>query len=236
MRKFFVIYFIGFIGVLTLLCQDLPMPEHLASKFTKEQFKLVTLINPTLLVLLLGGLGSLFAPRLGFSSILAGVNRERAKISLKEIISYVLYSCPLLLLSSYWLRSQQLAASPEASIITRLGYGSLTEEIMSRWGFLSLLLFLLNKLCSRFSEYQTRLYLAIVLSASFFAIGHFGIVSLFYQPMLSVYVSIFVTNFAVGFLASRVFIRQSLEASMLFHATISLVLVAIEYFLQFWLH
>jgi hypothetical protein len=236
MKKFIVIYTIAFIDVLTLLFLDIDMflPEDLDSTFTTEQIKLILLFKPSLFVLLFGGLGCLAAPRLGFSSILAGVNRDSAKIDFKEIFHAVLLCNFTFLINSYWLIKQLHFSIPDLSNFFIFLTGSISDEVIYRWGFISIILVIMNKFLTRWSMFKTRLNLSIFFSSFLFAIQYLDNVPQIFNPIPSTYFFVFINFFILAFCSGMIFARQSIESSIIFHVIISLT-QGVAYYVLKWL-
>lgn len=105
---------------------------------------------------------------------------------------------------------------PEMPIITKLLYGGLTEEIIVRWGWLSLFLYIINKILKKQKPSE---FIAILLSSVLFGISHLPVV---FQNMgdsinfyLIVYIIVF--NTILGIIFGRLFLKYNIETAMFCH-------------------
>ncbi len=76
MRRKLPLFFIGICGVVALYFDPSvsSLPANLVGRFSEDQFRLLSLINPALLLLAASIFGSTFASRTGLRSHIAGVN------------------------------------------------------------------------------------------------------------------------------------------------------------------
>ncbi|WP_436347577.1 CPBP family glutamic-type intramembrane protease [Natronorubrum sp. FCH18a] len=118
-----------------------------------------------------------------------------------------------------------------ASVPLRFLYGGITEELLLRWGFMSLVAFGLWKTVGRKSaEPSSRLMAsAVVVAAIVFGIGHLPTAMTLYGELtLEVVAWIVVGNVIGGLAFGWLFWRQSLEAGMLAHVFAHVVFVALS--------
>ena len=112
---------------------------------------------------------------------------------------------------------------------TKLLYGGITEEVMVRWGLMSLFVWLSFKLTQR-SDGPVRPYNYVVgtlLSALLFGAAHLPVASILASEIttaLAVY--IVVGNALFGIVAGLLYWRRGLEAAILAHMTAHLALIA----------
>ena len=104
--------------------------------------------------------------------------------------------------------------------LVRLLYGGITEEILIRWGFMTLFVWLFWRFIQKGkgSPSAVIMYAAIVISALFFGIGHLPAVSAMMgsiSPCVAVY--IVTANAAFGLVAGWLFWRFGLESAILAH-------------------
>lgn len=110
--------------------------------------------------------------------------------------------------------------------LARVLYGGVTEELLLRWGLMTLLVWL----AWRFLQYRSGaprplyVWLAIVVSALLFGAGHLPAATM-QTAELTGYVVLFIvgTNTAFGVLFGYLYWRYSLEAAMIAHATAHMV-------------
>ena len=101
-----------------------------------------------------------------------------------------------------------------SNLIIGIFYGGITEEIIMRWGLLSLIALGLSKL----SHHRFALQMAVVLTAALFAAGHLPALFLVSpEPGSLALVRTFSLNFIAGLLFGCAYTRASLEAAFSAH-------------------
>jgi len=101
-----------------------------------------------------------------------------------------------------------------SNLIIGIFYGGITEEIIMRWGLLSLIALGLSKL----SHHRFALKLAVVLTAALFAAGHLPALFLVSpEPGSLALVRTFGVNFFAGLFFGYAYTRASLEAAFSAH-------------------
>ena len=113
------------------------------------------------------------------------------------------------------------AATREMPALARLLYGGITEELLLRWGMMSLMVWGLWRVLQRRSSkpHPALFWAAIVLSALLFGLGHLPAAKAMLgllAPEVIAYVLL--GNLVFGLLAGWLFWRHGLEAAMLAHA------------------
>ena len=105
-------------------------------------------------------------------------------------------------------------------LLVKLLYGGITEELLMRWGVMTLLLWLLWRLGQRGRGAPAwgLVVVAVVLSALLFALGHLPAAqSLAGVLTPEVVVFVLVGNTAFGLVAGWLYARHGLEAAMVAH-------------------
>jgi hypothetical protein len=118
-----------------------------------------------------------------------------------------------------------------SSVPLRFLYGGLTEELLLRWGFMSLVAFGLWKTVGRGTERPSARLLAaaVVVAAVVFGIGHLPTAAALYGGLSTDVVAWIVGGNAIGGLAfGWLFWRRSLEAAMIGHVFAHVVFVALS--------
>jgi len=106
-------------------------------------------------------------------------------------------------------------------LVARVLYGGITEELLLRWGLMSLLLWLLWHFVQRTSAVPSisLVWLAIISSAVLFGVGHLPAAHVFVGELSSPVVTYVIGGNAVfGVVAGWLFWRFGLEAAILAHA------------------
>jgi membrane protease YdiL (CAAX protease family) len=143
----------------------------------------MSLAQPTLLLVLSAAVGCVFAPRMGLRSLL---ERSRPLTRLKRraavaiacgfTLAIVFTAADVFVFRPYLDSAARSALTPRgiASVLSALLYGGITEEIITRWGLLSLFAWLAWRVFERDRERASArvFYTAILLSAVLFALAH----------------------------------------------------------------
>lgn len=245
-RSFAVLVGAGLVGVLSLwptldgavalvAASD---PERMPSE---ALLRGLLLLQPALLLALATAAGITFAPRLGLRSIM--VERVNGHVAAQPVSLDVgraalggLIGCAIIVAGDLMFAALDPAAFdrlhttpstwPEA-LLTGALYGGLTEEIITRWGLMSLLAWGLTKLSLRQSA---AIASAMGLSALLFAAGHLpALAASLDEPSPVVIVRTLVLNTAAGIVFGWLFWRRNLETAMLAHAATHLLLFGARY-------
>ena len=113
-------------------------------------------------------------------------------------------------------------------LLTRLLYGGITEELLLRWGLLTLLVWAAWRIFQRGQGTPRAIYFvsAIVISSVVFGIGHLPIV-----PALEIYFTFTIVTFIVlanslfGLIAGYLYWQKGLEAAIIAHVSTHVVIV-----------
>ena len=111
-------------------------------------------------------------------------------------------------------------------LVARVLYGGITEEILLRWGFMTVLVWLAWRLLQRRSgSPRTRhVWVAIVVSALLFGLGHLPAAAALVGKLTGDIVLFVVSvNTAFGVLFGYLFWRSGLETAMIAHGTAHVV-------------
>lgn len=109
----------------------------------------------------------------------------------------------------------------DAPLIARVLYGGFTEEILLRWGFMTLLVWVAWRFFQRRAGSPKAIFvwIAIIVSALAFGAGHLPAAALLIGGLSPVVVALVVgANALFGILAGYLFWRYGLEAAMIAHA------------------
>lgn len=241
-KLFFFLFLAGFTGVLSLLLIDLSAvlailpPETAGTQLPASPWvlKIASLIQPTVLVAVAALVGVLLASKVnlsapGFEALARG---EKPFSALKPqvfpgVIAGLIGAIAIVLV---WVLVKpsllpEFVARAEAfnrllPVPTRLLYGGITEEVLLRWGVLTLLVWLAWKVFQRRrSEPGTVCFVvAIFISAILFGVGHLP-VALVIGGRLTAAVVFYVisANSVFGLIGGYLYWRRGLEAAMIAH-------------------
>ena len=252
-RLFLILFGTGFAGVASLLLIDLSTVAALlpaAAQADVPRFtpviKLLTILQPTVLLILAVLIGIALAPRVGLSAplsqaIAAGtpaIPALRPQLvpgvlggllgSLTILLTMAVFK-PLLTIQTIEIigRFQRVLPIP-----TRLLYGGLTEELLMRWGLMTLFVWYAWRLFQRRATKPTAISFvtAILVSSLVFGLGHLP-VALFLLQDATVQLILFVivANSAFGIVAGYLYWRYGLESAMIAHVLCHIGLAVASY-------
>ena len=232
-------------GVLSTLWVELPIPPE-KLPLPLPAIKLINLISPTFLLSIAVLVGVNLANKVGLSAPFAEALASGSQTPLLAIKSQVIPGLiggvfggvALSILSSLWLPSlpadfiaKATALSNNMPLLTRVLYGGITEEILVRWGLMSFLLWaqwcVLQK--AQGSPHTVYVIVAIGVAAIVFGLGHLPLAfTLSSQATASLIAYVIVGNAFFGLIAGYLYWQQGLEAAIIAHATVHLVVAIIE--------
>lgn len=248
-RLFLILWLAGMTGVLSILLIDLSalmasLPATAASEMPLPplMMKLVSIIQPSILLAGAVLVGVRLAPAVGLSAPVAEAlaRREGLASAIKPQIIPGLVSgsvTAIVLLSSWILLKPYLPPlfvtraekfNAMMPVLTRLLYGGITEEMLLRWGLLTLIVWAswrwFHK--GRGTPRATYFVMAIVFSSLVFGIGHLPIVRALGVDFTAPIVGFIVLgNSAFGLIAGFLYWLKGLEAAIIAHMTTHIVIV-----------
>ena len=249
-RAFWALFGLGFVGVLGIiptlvqLLRSKPLPPE-APKLPFGAIVALSLVQPTLLLAAGVAIGLRLAPRLGLRShvverlgggpaVWPAVRREAplaAAIGLAQMAVTLLLDLAFKpVMGAAWRRLEEgedPMGGPVTGLIAGLLYGGITEELMLRWGVMSLLAWLVWRLGGGGAEARPRasvLWAAVLASALLFGLGHLPAVSTLVPLTRVIVARTVLLNAIAGVAFGWLFWRRSLEAAMIAHATSHVVL------------
>jgi hypothetical protein len=248
-KLFLLLWAAGMSGVLSFLLLDLsaliaalPAAAGTTMPFPMIVVKLLSLIQPTILLSLAVLAGVALTPKVGLSSPAAeaAVRGQRWLPLLKPqiipgiagglvggvaiILSWLLWK-PFLPLE-FVMRAEALNRLMPFPM--RLLYGGITEELLLRWGVMTLLVWIIWRLLQKGQGSPRALcyVTAIVVSALIFGVGHLPIAAAmrvaFTVPIVSLIV---VANSVFGLIAGFLYWRKGLEAAIIAHMFTHVILM-----------
>lgn len=197
----------------------LPMPVPL--------LRLLSVLQPSLLVLAATALGAWAAPKVGLDAPLVRAAAERRPLrpvlrgQLPASIAAGLATASVLVAYSLFTRSLDVSPLPfEVPLVTRLLYGGIAEELLMRWGLMSLLAWAAWRLGGRPDPVPAWcLWAGASGAALLFAIGHLPVLFMAYPDLSAgLLAAVLAGNAVPGLLFGWLFWRRGLEAAMIAHA------------------
>ena len=234
---------LGLIGIASILTMDIPFPPEvlatLKEKFTVEQIKLLSLINPTIMLLIAVIVGSVFYQKVNlkvpFIERIVGIDDNTLSISeivkygfLGGVLSGVLLSLIGLAFSSILpMEFEKLGETFQPTLAARFFYGGLTEEIIMRFGLMTFIVWLCSKI---FGNTKPIVYwIGILVAAIIFALGHFPIVyQVIESPTTGLLTYILIGNSIGGIIFGWLYWKKGLESAFIAHIFAHVIMVLAE--------
>ena len=238
-----VLLLIGIAGVASLLLSDIPLnlPPEVTSRFTADQLKLLILINPSILVILMTSIGIACFQKAGLEVPLLDkiLNQRASTITVNDILKFgillgIMAGIGIVSISKLFesqMPTELVTANKNLSlsVFSKILYGGITEEILLRFGLMSLVVWILTKLFKVLSS--SHYWFAILLCAVIFGLGHLPMLKqLVPDPSLAMYTYIIFGNMFGGVLFGYAYWKKGLEAAFIAHAFAHLTMLAMETF------
>ncbi|TSB45741.1 CPBP family intramembrane glutamic endopeptidase [Alkalicoccobacillus porphyridii] len=253
-RSFLVFLFLGLLAVLSLYPMYVELlPQQLAElniplMMSVEVLALLSLINPFILISLGVLVGHLVATRSGFTSFIYEKDRlgkpllPRLQAILLPSILLGVISGVIIMVVEYFIQpllpSALQMTDSEATITfydfaSRILYGGIAEEIMLRWGVMSLLVFMMWKVFQRKLTQPTQIiiWIGIILSALLFGLGHYGATAAVTEMTPVVFARMLFLNGFAGIIYGWLYWKKGLEAAMIAHMFTHVTFIVIITFL-----
>lgn len=239
----FALFFIGSLGVASLLTVDFPtdkIPQEVLRQFSKDTLKYLSLINPILLLCFAVAVGTALYEKVNLSvptlsSILGYPEKgisffKQIKFGIFiGILSGVVTAIISLAFQSVLAKEFKLLENKiELTLIAKLGYGGITEELLLRFGFMTLLVWVIFKISKKLNN--VAYWIAIVFSAVLFGIGHLPVVySVISQPNAYLLSYIIIGNAMAGVLFGWLYWKKGLESAMIAHIFSHLTMIVLSF-------
>ena len=253
-RLFVILWLAGLAGVISFLLIDLnaliamlPIPPGTEMPLSIPALKLATVIQQAIILAVAVLVGVVLAAKVGLSSPVAeaaasggdSVAAFKPQI-IPGIIGGLAGGVSLVLIAAAlkpFLSPEVFARLGEYGKIlplpTRLLYGGIIEELLLRWGLMTLLVWAAWRL---FQKGQNRpkpavFVGAILISSVVFAISHLPMAfMLFPELTLALKLFVIVGNSAFGLIAGYLYWKKGLESAMIAHALAHVVMFTASYF------
>ena len=248
-KLFVILWVAGMAGVLTLLLIDisaivanLPAASGTELPFHPFVIKLLGTIQPTILLTIAIFAGLKLAPTVGLSAPAAeALAKGNGFISALKpqvvpgligglIAGVAILSCWVVFRSVlppvFITRAERLNTS--MPFLTRLLYGGVTEELLLRWGLLTLLVWIAWRIFQggRGKPRAIWFVIPIVISSVIFGIGHLPlVVALGVDFSIPIVAFIVFANSLFGLIAGYLYWQKGLEAAIIAHMTTHIVFI-----------
>lgn len=257
-KLFVVLWLAGMAGILSFLLVDLhallsqiPVPAETKLPSSIWALKLLTLIQPTVFLSVAVFVGVALASKVGLFAPAAEAVSAGRQFSLAlrpQLVPGLLGGITggaaiflIWILCQPFLPPQFVTLSLKLSdfipLPTRLFYGGFTEELLLRWGVMTLLVWAPWRLFQRGQGKPRTIYFAsaIVVSSVVFGLGHLPIAFAFSSEVTaSLVFYIIAGNTAFGLIAGYLYWKKGLEAAIIAHMMAHVVLVTATYFGRRW--
>ena len=236
LRLFFYMWIAGMLGVVALTVTVVPqLVADMALPVATWVVMLVSSVQSALLVALAVWLGVVLAPKVGLRATVfeAAVNSGSITLALRPqllpgLVAGVLGGVGLFAIGGYASPAVLANADQQFTVplIARVLYGGITEELLLRWGLMTVLLWLSWRFLQRGNGTPQPIYIwfAIIVSALLFGAGHLPAAAL-QVGELTGYLVLFIVgaNAIFGLLFGHLFWRHGLEAAIIAHLTAHVV-------------
>ncbi len=246
-RLFLILFFLGFAGIASFLLIDLSALVALIPNTTDiptmtPALKLLSLVQPTLILTVAVVIGVALTPGVGLSApvaeaLAAGGNMFRSlrpQLAPGVIGGLVGGICIVLisLLSKPFLSVSAVDRIAKFSKLlplpARILYGGLTEELLLRWGFMTLIVWAAWRVFKKGQSAPTKAYFVggILMSSLLFGAGHLPVGYMLLPDSFGLALVLFIilANSAFGLIAGYLFWKRGLESAMIAHILCHLVL------------
>ena len=227
------LFFLGFLGILTILTVNIPLdllPKEVLEEISPQALKYMILINPTIFMTVAVVTGTLLYDKVGFSvptiSSILKLNIEEPEIKFSEQLKFgILFGLlagilvtvtGLIFRSSIPLEFIELSDKIKITTLARFGYGGFTEEILMRFGLMTLFVWIYFKITGKLN--YTTYWTGIILVSILFAAGHLPVVFMAVQnPSISLLTFIIIGNSVAGLFFGWLYWKKGLEAAFIGH-------------------
>jgi len=237
-----ILFILGFIGILSTLTMKLPIPDEtmelLLEKLTPEQIKLVILINPAIILIIAIVIGVILHKKVNLRvPIIEKLITREGNWNVLQITKYGIFggiiSGILLVLIGFVFQSSlpkefiEIGENIKPSLAARFLYGGITEEILIRFGFMSLIVWIVSKIIK--GKPDSIYWIGIFISAIIFALGHFPVA---YQavenPSFGLLSYILIGNSIGGLIFGWLYWKKGLESAFIAHIFTHIIMISGE--------
>jgi membrane protease YdiL (CAAX protease family) len=247
-KLFLILLTAGLLGVFSFLLVDLsaliailPIPAGTEIPSITPALKLLSLIQPAVILFVAILVGVALAPKVGLSSpvaeAVAGGGQLRSAFKpqiIPGLVGGLAGGVAIVLIALLWksfLPPEVITRIAELGKIlplpTRLLYGGITEELLLRWGLMTLLVWAAWRLFQKGQNKPKPAYFvsAILISSVVFGIGHLPIALLLVpQATAALIVFVVAANSLFGLIAGYLYWRKGLESAMIAHMLAHIVM------------
>lgn len=229
-KMWLALWALGAVAVLSLLLAPLELLQPAKMHLPALAFRALAMLNPMVMVATTVALGSWLAPKVGLDAPLlrALLNGRGAVPVLRRqlgpalvvgiitagiLVGYARFTAPYFV-------GARIPDLP-MPLVTKLLYGGVTEELLTRWGLMSLSVWIAWRIVGCRLPVPNGCYIIGAAVASLlFSAGHLPVLFLISDHPASILIgAVLLGNFVPGFMFGALFWRRGLEAAMLAHGT-----------------
>lgn len=226
-RMWWRLALLGFLGTLSLAL--IPLDGFGPLPFDPALMRLLVVVQPTVLMLLAVLLGLWAAPKVGLDAPAVRAWAERRPIlpALGPQLAPAAWAglaMAVMLVGFWWVVRAQAFAAPvialEMPLATKLLYGGIVEELLLRWGVMSLFVWIAWRLGGAARPVPGwAVWSGLIASSVLFAAGHLPVLFMLLPAAPAWFVGMALAgNFIPGMLFGWLYWRHGLEAAMIAHA------------------
>jgi hypothetical protein len=237
-KTFLALCGLGLPGILSLIPVVVRQLENLPPEMAEMPSTMVvalSLINPLILLLISVAIGCLLAHRVGLRSLVAEKVSHGSPIW-PQLRSYLPMALGLGILFAFVVtgldrlinpfEGTDLVVEPAtipglfSQLLLGLLYGGIVEELLLRWGVMSLLLWIIWRVLQRrqLPVHPVLVWTAIILAAVLFGLGHLPAMAGMVELTPLIIVRTILLNALGGMLFGWLYWRRNLETAMVAHA------------------
>lgn len=228
-RLALALWALGLLGTASLLAAPLEVVQPPGLDIPPLAFRALALINPVVLMSVAVIIGAFLAPKVGLDApvVRAAIERGSPGRALRRQVvpAVVVAAVTAVVLLAYGAMSEPWFADADVPdvtmpLVSKLLYGGIVEELMTRWGFMSLLAWAGWRLAGRPDHPPAAIFIgAALLAAILFAVAHLPMLfTIMPSPAPGMIVAVIAGNMVPGFLFGMLFWQRGLEAAMIAHA------------------
>lgn len=233
MRRWQVLLIAGLIGVASLLL--VPFEALISKPISPFALRALATVQPAILTAIAVMLGEITARRVGLQTPLINAWLDAGKplavfrrqappallVGAGVAAILVVYGMTIGKDLAAGTGSQARLASFDLPLVTKLLYGGITEELLTRWALVSIFTWLGWRLVGCPDRLPLSVStMAVVIAALLFGAGHLPLLSLITpHPSTRLVVAVLAGNAFPGMLFGALYVRRGLEAAMFAHMT-----------------
>ncbi|QNP81536.1 type II CAAX prenyl endopeptidase Rce1 family protein [Agrobacterium tumefaciens] len=229
MKRWHILLIIGLTGVASLLLAT--FEQLIPGQQASLAMRLLILVQPAILTVTAVATGQALAAKLGLGAPLidSWLQSDNTRAVLRRqlppalaagiavAVLMIIYSSVILPLITDAATLAKMTRF-DVPLATRILYGGITEELLTRWGLMSFFAWALWRMTGSGEIRSSLVWAAIIIAAALFAAGHLPFLfTIAAQPQPALVLAVLLGNFIPGLIFGWLFWRRGLEAAILSH-------------------